>query len=90
MSGNGIELRTVAVVPCNGKIQGFPYKYTGSSHAQMRLTAADAESLVAYNGLMLAPRGWHCDLIGGSNGDTLTAYNLALLTHLFDASAYLH
>jgi hypothetical protein len=73
--GGGIALRTVPVAPCNGQIQGNPFRYTGPLHVQVRVTAADAGQLAAYNGVMLAPRGWHCNLVGGSGGDTLKAYN---------------
>ncbi len=41
----------------------------------MRLSEADAQQLVSFNEQMLAPRGWKCDLIGGSDGDTLEAYD---------------
>jgi hypothetical protein len=70
-----IALRTIPVVPCNGDIQGIPYKYTGPSKTRIRLSATDAAQLVSFNEQMLAPRGWRCDLLGGSNGDTLEAYN---------------
>ena len=68
----GATIRTLA---CNGEIQGFKYTYREPWVTTVRLSAADAAALVSFNGVMLAPRCWHCDLVGGSGGATLEAYN---------------
>jgi hypothetical protein len=86
--GGRIALRTVPVTACNGEIQGFPFHYKGPSHVQVRVTSADAGRLASYNGVMLAPRGWHCNLVGGSGGDTLKAYNPAAGIFPSDAGGY--
>lgn len=86
--GGGITLRTVPVAACNGEIQGNPFHYKGPSHVQVRVTSADAGRLASYNGVMLAPRGWRCNLVGGSGGDTLKAYNPAAGIFPSDAGGY--
>ena len=73
--GDGIESRSVPTAACNGEIQGMPYHYKGPTQVKMRLSAADAAHLVAFNGVLLAPRGWKCNVIGGSDGDWLKAHN---------------
>lgn len=65
----------IAVSACNGEIQGTKYTYRGPRFTTVRLTMADASALVSFNGVLLAPRGWQCDLTGGSDGDYLEAYN---------------
>ncbi len=62
-------------MPCNGNIQGAQYKYRGPRTTKARLTAADAADLISFNGVLLVPRGWKCNLNGGSGGATLVAYN---------------
>jgi hypothetical protein len=74
-NNDAVKPRTISVVACNGEIQGSKYIYRGPRTTSVRLSASDAGRLVSFNGLLLAPKGWHCDLTGGSDGSTLVAYN---------------
>lgn len=75
MQADPVATRVVRVVACNGNVQGSPYRYRGPSRTRASLTKSEAARLVSFNGLLLAPAGWRCDLNGGSGGTTLVAYN---------------